>query len=281
MRWDPRPKVRAALGSQSRAATDRRLHELLADPVTGGVVDAPTDVGPLLLHADDQVITPAIQQDGRWEPSEGAWLRATVRRGDTVIDCGANIGYFSVLASQLVGARGRVIAVEPDRDNLTLLTHNLWRNGCENVRVVPAAAWHERGVLSLHRSPTNTGDHRAFAPDGQALVPSVTLSELLAGQRADVVKIDTQGADHHVVEGLADALGRFPGCVTLIEFWLEGMEERELDPRAILARYRAFRRPLGLLGEGGEVTPADDDTILATAAGWEGRWVNLVLGARG
>jgi len=70
MRWDPRPKVRAALGSPQRAATDRRLHELLADPVTGGVVDAPTDVGPLLLHADDQVITPAIQQDGRWEAAE-------------------------------------------------------------------------------------------------------------------------------------------------------------------------------------------------------------------
>jgi hypothetical protein len=148
------------------------------------------------------------------------------------------------------------------------------------VRVVPAAAWHERGVLSLRRSPTNTGDHRTFALDGQALVPCVTLSELLAGQRADVVKIDTQGADHHVVEGLADALGRHPGCVTLIEFWLEGMEERELDPRAVLARYRAFRRPLGLLGDGGEVTPADDEAILATAAGWEGRWVNLVLGAR-
>ena len=58
------------------------------------MVDAPTDVGPLLLHADDQVITPAIQQDGCWEAAEGAWLRATVRRGDTVIDCGANIGYF-------------------------------------------------------------------------------------------------------------------------------------------------------------------------------------------
>jgi predicted methyltransferase len=75
MRWDPRPKVRAAL-----------------------------------------VITPAIQQDGCWEAAEGAWLRATVRRGNTLIDCGANIGYFSVLASQLVGARGSVIAVEPDRD---------------------------------------------------------------------------------------------------------------------------------------------------------------------
>ena len=273
--------LRAARSSPRRAATDRRLHELLADPVTEGVVDAPTDVGPLLLHADDQVITPAIQQSGCWEPAEGAWLRATVRRGQTVIDCGANIGYFSVLASRLVGARGTVIAVEPDRDNLTLLTHNLWRNGCENVRVVPAAAWYERGVLSLRRSPTNTGDHRTFAPDGEALVPSVTLDELLAGQRADVVKIDTQGADHHVVEGLTGALQRDPGCVTLIEFWLDGMQERDVDPRGVLARYRALGRPLALLGSSGDVTPADDDAILAAASGWEGRWVNLVLGARG
>ena len=272
--------LRAARGVQKRAATDRRLHELLADPVTGGVVDAATDVGPLLLHAGDQVITPAIQQDGRWEPAEGAWLRATVRPGQTVIDCGANIGYFSVLASRLVGARGSVIAVEPDRDNLTLLGHNLWRNGCENVRVVPAAAWRERGVLSLRRSATNTGDHRTFAPDGDALVPSVTLDELLAGRRADVVKIDTQGADHHVVEGMTTTLRRDPGCVTLIEFWLEGMEERGVDPRDVLANYRSHGRPLALLRDNGEVVPADDDAILATASGWEGRWVNLVLGAR-
>ena len=280
MGWDPRTLLRAARGLPRRTATDRRLLELLADPVTGDVVEAATDVGPLLLHAGDQVITPAIVQDGRWEADEGAWLRATVRRGQTVIDCGANIGYFSVLASRLVGPRGKVIAVEPDRDNLTLLTHNLWRNGCENVRVVPAAAWRERGFLSLRRSPTNTGDHRTFAAAGAGLVPSVTLDEVVAGQRVDVVKIDTQGADHHVVEGLEATLGRDPGCVTLIEFWLEGMQERDVDPRDVLARYRGLGRPLALLGDGGEVTPADDDTILATASGWEGQWVNLVLGAR-
>jgi FkbM family methyltransferase len=280
MPWDPRPIVRAARGLQRRAATDRRLHELLADPVTGGVVEAETDVGPLLLHADDQVITPAIVQDGEWEADEGAWLRATVQPGHTVIDCGANIGYFSVLASRLAGPRGAVIAVEPDRDNLRLLTHNLWRNGCENVRVVPAAAWRERGVLSLRRSATNTGDHRTFAPDGEALVPSVTLDELLAGQRVDVVKIDTQGADHHVVAGLEGALRRDPACVTLIEFWLDGMQERDVDPRGVLAGYRALGRPLALLRGGGELVPADDDAILAAATGWEGRWVNLVLGAR-
>ena len=272
--------LRGTRGLRRRAATDRRLLELLADPVTGETVDAATDVGPLLLHAGDEVITPAIVQEGRWEADEGAWLRATVRPGQTVIDCGANIGYFSVLASQLVGPRGNVIAVEPDRDNLTLLTHNLWRNGCENVRVVPAAAWRERGVLTLRRSPTNTGDHRTFAPGGEGLVPCVTLDEVLAGQRVDVVKIDTQGSDHHVVEGLGAALRRDPGCVTLIEFWLEGMQERGVDPREVLAGYRALGRPLALLRDGGVVVPADDDTILATAAGWAGLWVNLVLGPR-
>jgi FkbM family methyltransferase len=198
-----------------------------------------------------------------------------------VVDCGANIGYFSLLASAAAGPEGTVVALEPEPANLRLLRANLWRNGADNVWVVPAAASDARGLLALRLSvEDNTGDHQvhAEATDDDALVACVALDEVLAGAPVDVVKIDTQGADHLVVAGLRATIAANPGISVLIEFWLDGMEARGIAAQDVLSGYRALGRPLRLLGDDGTATAATDDEILATARGWEGRWVNLVLG---
>jgi FkbM family methyltransferase len=262
--------------------TRSRLEALAADPLAAGTVrTAQTDVGTMLVHAHDVVISPMLEQEGRWEPDEAAWLRAVLTPGATVVDCGANIGYFSLLAAGIVGAAGRVIALEPEPANLRLLRANLWRNGADNVTVVPAAASDARGLLALRfNRDNNTGDHQvhAEATAGDTLVPALTIDELVAGERVDVVKIDTQGADDAVVRGLRATIGANPDIKVLIEFWLEGMADRGLTPERVLAEYRELGRPLGLLGDGGAVTRAGDEEILATARGWAGQWVNLVLG---
>ena len=117
------------------------------------VVEKETRVGPLWLRADDRLITPQIVEHGLWALETSAFLVRRLRAGSTFVDVGANVGYFGVLASPLVGARGRVFAVEPDPANLPLLRANLWRNGCVNARVLPVAAWDERTHLSLMLQP--------------------------------------------------------------------------------------------------------------------------------
>jgi hypothetical protein len=64
----------------------------------------------------------------------------------------------------------------------------------------------------------------------------------------------------------------------LVEFWLDGMEARAVDPASVLAAYRGLNRTLGLLNDDGTVSAETDERILATADSWEGRYVNLVLG---
>lgn len=244
------------------------------------VITATTDVGPLLLHAHDQVITPAVRRTGVWEPEEGAWLRAVVTPGATVVDCGANIGYFSVMAAQLAGASGRVVAIEPDAANLGLLRANLWLNRCDGVEVVPCAAGRGRGVATLCHSDHNTGDHQVHtsgAADG-VLVPLVSLDELLAGARVDVIKIDVQGFDHEVMAGATAALAASPEAVVLVEFSVATMEERGVDPRAVLRDYRALGRPIGLVDGPDRVS---DDEIMESAARSPGHWANLVFGPAG
>jgi FkbM family methyltransferase len=266
------------------AALDR-LAALADDPVAAAdVVAVTTDVGELLLHAGDEVMTPIIQAHGRWEEDEATWMRALLRPGHVVVDCGANVGYFSVLASRAVGPEGRVLAFEPERANLRLLRHNLWRNGADNVEVVPAAAADSRTPLALRFNAANRGDHQVHAAPqpSDVLVPAVVIDELLPEGAVDVVKVDTQGSDHVVIAGMRGVLERSPQAHVLVEFWLDAMEERGVRATDVLATYRSLGRPLGMLQPGGTVAESTDEQILAAAESTAPvRFVNVILGPRG
>lgn len=114
------------------------------------------------------------------------------------------------------------------------------------------------------------------------LVPCARLDELLGRMHVDMVKIDTQGADHEVIAGMAGLVDTNPSIVTLTEFWLEGLEVRNVDPREVLRDYRAQGFAVGLLDANGAAQAATDDEIVAACESWGGRYTNLVLeGPRG
>jgi len=277
-----RPRLREGRSPrQALASPDALLRDLARDPPdAAAVVTVQTDVGTLLLHAADEVMTPIIAASKTWEAAEGAWLRGVLKAGQTVVDVGANVGYFTVLAAKAVGASGLVVAVEPERENLRLLRANLWRNGCDNVRVVPAAASGARGLLALRRNASNAGDHQVHeaAGEGDVLVAAVALDDLLGDAPVDVVKIDTQGADHLVIHGLRRNLEAAPAAQVLVEFWLDGMDERGIDAAEVLAGYRALGRPVSVLDDDGAATTSTDEDILSAARASPGRFLNLVLG---
>jgi protein-L-isoaspartate O-methyltransferase len=92
-------------------------------------------------------------RDGLFEPEVTALLRQELQEGWTVLDAGANTGYYTPTAARAVGATGRVLAFEPEPSNFAYLCRNLARNGLKNVRL-----WTDlRNVASaggrLHSSP--------------------------------------------------------------------------------------------------------------------------------
>src|SRR5262249_33522826 len=105
------------------------------------VIDAETDLGPMYLQRDANLVTPDILREGTSGPEMSALLRDVLRPGMTFVDAGANIGYLSVLASGLVEDSGRVFCVEPFPLNQRILEANLVRPGCANATVLPVAAW--------------------------------------------------------------------------------------------------------------------------------------------
>ncbi len=134
-----------------------------------------------------------------------------VRAGATVVDVGANIGYNAIHAARLAGPRGRVVAIEPAADSLAVLRRNVAAARLDNVVVEHVAAGRTHGARELFvRGPMSAVNSLfpqscyAFVTD-IVRVPVVPLDDLVSG-RADVVKIDVEGAELDVLEGMGRLL---------------------------------------------------------------------------
>lgn len=138
-------------------------------------------------------------------------LRPLVRPGVTVIDVGANIGFFTARFGRWVSEGGRVIAIEPEKTNFDRLRRHIARRGLEEVvDLLQAVAADAAGELQLNINPHHPGDHRI----GDAGVPvkAVTIDALLAARgwpEFGLIKIDVQGAEARVLAGASDTIDRF------------------------------------------------------------------------
>ena len=108
----------------------------------------------LFLHSkEDCPFLSRVLMGGRlFEPFETHLLRREIRPGDVVLDIGANIGYYTIQFAHLVGARGKVVAFEPDSVNFNLLEQSVKANRLSNIELVNAAISNRRGRQVLHRS---------------------------------------------------------------------------------------------------------------------------------
>lgn len=151
---------------------------------------------------------------GVWEPHLTGWLRRRLRPGDGFVDVGANIGVFSVLAAQLVGDAGRVVAIEASPDVHRRLVGHGRLNARGNIRALNAAVSDGHRTLTfVLASSRNLGANSIVPYEGPAEstfeIEARPLPELLEPAEiatARVIKIDVEGAEGSVVRGMAPML---------------------------------------------------------------------------
>jgi FkbM family methyltransferase len=168
-------------------------------------------------------IQQCIYYFGVWEPHLTHWISYRLAPGDTFIDVGANIGYFSLLASQRVGGSGAVVALEASPTTFRALENNLARNHVHNVRAANVAVSDAEGMLQLFQGPQhNIGETTLVRQEGFAFeceVKSAPLSALLRPEevrRARLIKIDVEGAEWPVVMGMKPVLDSGPPNLEVI-----------------------------------------------------------------
>lgn len=157
---------------------------------------------------DDDLVSHKLHQQRRWEPFESQLWLASLGEGDVVLDVGANLGYYSVLSACAPVGALRVFAFEPDPDNYQLLCANIEKNRAQaSVVAMHVALGDSSGDVPLHLSSSNKGDHQLFSTDqarDSVLVSMLRGEDAISEQvdRIDLVKIDTQGTELAVLEGL-------------------------------------------------------------------------------
>lgn len=163
---------------------------------------------------------------GGYEPEMKAIITEHLEPGGIFFDLGANEGYYTVIASKLVGPAGRVVAVEPQGRLGAVILKNLSLNGCANVTVVQCAIAARSGETEIHLAPsTNTGSSSVFQihkyPMKRETVPCYTLSDFLALsglKRIDLAKIDIEGAEYELLMASRDVLMTGKLAKIVIEF---------------------------------------------------------------
>lgn len=177
-------------------------------------------------------------------------IRKGLKIGDIFVDAGANIGIYTVLAGQLVGAAGRVIAVEMMPDTARILREHISKNHLSNVSVIDQALSNVAGQVVVARVPG--GQHgQASIANGVAVggtevqVFTTTLSDILENvERVALMKMDLEGAEQLALEGAGDVLNRVQivifedwGDASLSELFLsKGFAVARLDGNNCIAR---------------------------------------------
>jgi FkbM family methyltransferase len=186
---------------------------------------------------------------GLYEPIETQLLRETLRPGDTFVDVGANWGYFTLIAASLVNAQGRVIAVEADPRHYARLANNVALNHFSQVTCVHAAAARERGTLRLRGyadAAVNRGVsslHASLPEDAPtfdvAAIPIDALLDDAGCDRVALMKIDVEGGEDGVLEGMQSGLARHRFARIMLELHPDILEQRDVSVREVCDRLRA------------------------------------------
>lgn len=191
------------------------------------------------LQPDDTYLTQYVLDWGCYEPTETQLFRSKIQPGDTVIDVGANVGWFTVIASKLVGEKGRVFAFEPDPTSFGYLQRNVEVNGCKNVILEQKALSNEEGKVELFIATEHLGLHRIYDfEDGRksVTVDAVRLDDYLDGlvSSVEVIKIDTEGAEGVIVEGMNKTLSGNRDVKLFMEFSPDNLRQSDYDPSKLL-----------------------------------------------
>jgi len=174
-------------------------------------------------------------------------FKMTVRPGDVVLDLGANIGYYTLLAAKLVGEKGKVFAFEPEPRNFYYLTKNISLNDYSNVVAYQKAVSNRNGKTRLFICPYDSGHHtinqpygiKKYRPDyhgeiGDIEIEVIALDDFLKNRikKVDILKIDVEGAEVLAFDGMKNILMENQDVKIFLEFFPLLIKEMNSSPEA-------------------------------------------------
>ena len=194
-----------------------------------------TDVNDFKMYfaCHDWAVAPTLMFAHVWEPAETEICKQYIKEGMTVIDAGSYIGYYSILASKLVGSKGKVYAFEPSPESQMLLHKNIKLNNCDNVQVFEGAVTDKKGHITYYVSTTNLSGSSIFTKysdpiDFQGVpieVRTTSLDAIAGDEKVDFIKMDIEGGEAQAIKGMTKIIKNNPNLKMIIEICPKGLKE--------------------------------------------------------
>ena len=149
---------------------------------------------------------------GEYESASSYIFNSLIKKDMIVLDIGGNIGYFSLIASKLVGKLGKVYVFEPDPTNIMFLRKNIELNKIKNITLVNKCVSNEEGVLTLYLHPKFHSCHSIFKSASKSInhidVESITLDDMFSNEyfKIPFIKMDIEGAEIEALKGMGKML---------------------------------------------------------------------------
>ena len=213
-----------------------------------------------MLVCTDDAVGRVLAISGVWEPNVTAAFRRSLGPGDVCLDVGAHIGYYTLLASRLVGRDGHVYAFEPSQPNYEALSTNLSRNGVDNVTALQVAVGPAAGRATLFEGPgTNSGgatlrrdlaERRPVRPqklevEVRPIAAAVPERELA---RIRVVKIDVEGSELEVLRSMTPVFEAGAPLAVFLELtprWIVDGATEYVEQICAAHRFKLYRLASG------------------------------------
>ena len=178
---------------------------------------------------------------GSHEPFETELLSKWIKESDYVLDLGANIGYFTLIMSKLVGDSGKVFSFEPSMDNFEILKKNIKVNNCNNVIIENMAVGNKNGEIKLYLSDNqsmHTLYENTISTNRSVTVPIIKLDDYYNKKsinKINVIKMDVEGAELDTLRGMSNILTENKDVVLFVEFNPESIKKAGMLPKDQLA----------------------------------------------
>jgi len=194
--------------------------------------------GWLFLNKKDPVVSGALAL-GVYEQDEIKLFKSLIKPGMTILDIGANIGYYTLVASHHAESSGKVLSFEPEPENYKILKKNTQNK--KNTQVFQYALGDKKTEKKLYLSSSNKGKHSLAPLEGESnsiQVPIITLDEVLQEiniDKVDIIKMDIEGAEALAFAGMSETLKKSPTCIIFCEFYPEALTLMGSNPLNFLS----------------------------------------------
>ena len=161
---------------------------------------------------------------------EIALLKKYIKKGDVVLDIGANIGFYTKILSDLVGETGKVYAFEPDKTNFSHLKKNA--GNLTNVEFINKAVSDKTGTITLYQSDLLNVDHKTYETKdytSKTEIESVAMDDIIPKHRVDFIKIDIQGFEYFAFQGMQQIFKTNEDLKIITEFYPLGLHNAKIN----------------------------------------------------